>query len=208
MHEGETGPQVLVAIASQPDTYGVGALSGLRGEVTIVDGTAWLAYPGNDGTIRVQRDPPGSSESATLLATARVPRWRSVTIATDIGPDSLEDAIEALAGANGIDVEKPFPLLVEGIVSEVAWHVLAGRKISAGGGHHADHLRDAASGTIREAPGLLVGFFSKHHQGVFTHMGQRSHLHVLTADGRIMGHADHAGVRAGGKLQLPAPPSR
>jgi hypothetical protein len=34
-------------------------------------------------------------------------------------------------------------------------------------------------------------------------MGRRTHLHVLTANHAIMGHADRAGIRAGGVLKLP-----
>lgn len=203
MHEGKTEPRIPIATASTHGTYGVGALSELRGEVTIVDGLAWVSYPNDDGSIRVQRDASASNESATLLATARVTDWLGVPLSHDIGPETFDDAIEAIARANGIDVDKPFPLRVDGRLSDVKWHVVDGRKRSASGDPHDDHTRNAASGTLVDGQGMLVGFFSKHHQGVFTHMGQHTHFHVLTADHRIMGHADSVVIRAGSTLELP-----
>jgi alpha-acetolactate decarboxylase len=201
MHEGRTGPQVALADAiAGSHAYGVGALSGLQGETTIVDGVAWVARVRKDGGVQVTNAPAG--ESATLLVVARVSEWRSVVIADDIGPDELDDRLEGIARANGIDVERPFPLLVEGELEGVEWHVLNGSKRSVGAGHD-DHMRDATKGIIRAQSGLLVGFFSKQHEGVFTHMGRRTHLHVLTANHAIMGHADRAGIRAGGVLKLP-----
>jgi hypothetical protein len=202
MHEGKTGPQVALADATAGShAYGVGALSGLQGETTIVDGVAWVARVRQDGGVQVTNAPP-AGESATLLVVARVSEWRSVVVANDIGPDELDDRLEAIARANGIDVERPFPLLVEGELDGVEWHVLNGAKPAVGAGHD-DHMRGATKGIIRAQSGLLVGFFSKQHEGVFTHMGRRTHLHVLTANHAIMGHADRAGIRAGEILKLP-----
>ena len=36
----------------------------------------------------------------------------------------------------------------------------------------------------------LVGFFSRMHKGVFTHHDTFVHMHLLTADRKMMGHAD------------------
>ena len=38
-------------------------------------------------------------------------------------------------------------------------------------------------------PVRIIGFFSKNHGGVFTHMGSMTHLHVLDNNGRS-GHVD------------------
>jgi hypothetical protein len=200
MHEGKTGPQVAIAQAiSTPHTYGVGALSGLRGEITIVDGLPWLAFPDGAGGIRVQAG-KAEGEGAALLAVAAVTAWREVVITKDVAPDDLDGRIEALAAANGIDIERPIPLMVEGRCFAVSWHVLGGG--APGAGHQA-HMRGAVTGVLADAEGTLVGFFSKHQEGVMTHMGQRTHLHVMTSDHTVMGHADRAGIRAGSRLLLP-----
>jgi alpha-acetolactate decarboxylase len=203
MHEGKTGPQVSLAeaITGTPHVYGVGALSSLRGEVTIIDGTVWLAHSDDRGGVRVGKG-ISSAESATLLVAAQVRGWRDLPISAQIAPDDLDDRIEAMARDSGIDVDRPFPLLVEGRFLDADWHVLDGRRIAPGGGHD-DHARNSIKGTIRNGTGVLVGFFSKQHQGVFTHMGQRTHFHLLTSDHATMGHADRVGVHAGSTLKLP-----
>jgi hypothetical protein len=200
MHEGKTGPQVaLTQAVARPHTYAVGALESLHGEVTIVDGAVWLASRRGDGPVDVEQAGP-RGQAAALLVAANVPSWRSVRVLRDIGADDLDDAIQTMARENGLDVEKPFPVLIEGRLSEAKWHVLAG---VGPGGTHDDHMRGASGGTIRDVDAVLVGFFSRHHEGVFTHMGQRTHFHVLTADHSVMGHADRAGVRRGSIMKLP-----
>ena len=50
----------------------------------------------------------------------------------------------------------------------------------------------------------LVGVYSEHHHGVFTHHGTNMHIHVLTEDGRQSGHLDSLRLAPGGTLLLPA----
>src|SRR5262245_33653824 len=53
MHEGKTGPQVSLAEAVHDGpVIAVGALSGLRGEVTILGDRALLTFGGADGSTR------------------------------------------------------------------------------------------------------------------------------------------------------------
>ena len=57
--------------------YAVGALAGLAGEITIVGGRVYLAYPeGAEGTRTVAAT--RSDAGAALLITAEVPEWRAV----------------------------------------------------------------------------------------------------------------------------------
>lgn len=47
-HEGETGPMVcLDSLLPNPELYAVGALADLSGEVTVIDGRAYLAFSGS-----------------------------------------------------------------------------------------------------------------------------------------------------------------
>src|SRR5687767_5611127 len=54
MHEGRTASAVeLSAVVPGPHVWGLGALEGLRGEVTVLDDEVWLARPRADGTAAV-----------------------------------------------------------------------------------------------------------------------------------------------------------
>jgi len=208
MHEGRTGSAVALADAVvAPHTYAVGALEGLRGEVTVVDGRVWRAYPSEaGGPARVAQGDGG--EGAALLVAARVPAWRGVPLPVDVAEEgALTAQVEALAAAAGFDLEQPFPFLLEGRLAEVDWHVVDGHRLSPGASH-AEHQRSAQRGTLRDAEGVLVGFYSRHHAGVFTHMGERLHLHLLApatptpGSAPVMGHADRIVLRAGTVLRL------
>jgi alpha-acetolactate decarboxylase len=199
MHEGKTGPTVSLAEAAGLHVYGVGALSALRGEILLIDGVAFTSIAQGGGVL-VQKS---TTETATLLVTAAVTAWKSVPISSPIGAEDLDDRLEGLARANGLDVEKAFPLVIDGSLVDVEWHVLDGAA-GAPGESHADHMRNAITGKLAATPATVVGFFSKHHEGVFTHMGQRTHFHVMTTDQKLMGHVDRLAVRAGGTLKLPA----
>ena len=202
MHEGRTGPAVRVGdVVPGPHAYGLGALSELRGEVTVIDDVVWTAYPRDDGTAEVRSD-SASDESAALFVVAKVPRWRRVVLEADIASDGLDAAIEQLAMAAGVDTTQPFPVRISGALTELRWHVVDGSKLSPGSSH-ADHARTAVSGVVPEVTGELVGFFSTQHQGVFTHRGSSTHFHVVVAAARLTGHVDGVGVRRGASVLFP-----
>lgn len=55
MHEGRTKAAVrLDQVVPGPHAFALGALSELRGEVTVVDDVVWTAYPRDDGTAEVR----------------------------------------------------------------------------------------------------------------------------------------------------------
>jgi acetolactate decarboxylase len=200
MHEGRVGAKVALSDAITEHTFAVGALAGLTGEITAVDGNAYVARAERDrAVVAVSREPVG----ATLLVASIVPAWKDVVLHAAPTNSALDDAVESAARAAGVDVEKPFPFLVEGSV-DAAWHVLRHQPGEPAGGGHEAHLRNALTGKIAGGRATLVGFFSRHHQGVFTHMGQRTHIHVITDDRATMGHVDEVAVRPGAVLKLPA----
>lgn len=202
MHEGKTEPHAeLASLAPGQHTYALGALSELRGEVTVLDDTIWLAYPNDDGTPRL-RSERTSDERATLFVTAQVERWKRVRLEHDVKFDELDARVEVAAVSQGVDPSKPFPFRVDGALRDLHWHVVDGRKLAAGGGH-ADHVRSAVSGVLPEASGTLVGFFSKAHQGVFTHAGSNTHLHVVAPAANVSGHVDQVTLPAGAELAFP-----
>lgn len=55
------------------------------------------------------------------------------------------------------------------------------------------------------ATGVLVGFYSSQHHGIFTHHGSDTHVHVVLAEENASGHVDGVTVGRGARLRLPAP---
>ncbi len=204
MHEGRTGPVVEVSRATgTPDALAVGALAHLAGEVTVLDGEAWPSYAEADGTAPTVRT-RAPSDSAALLVVGRLPAAQWVTLEEDIPLAALSGRIAALAQARGVDTARPFPFVVEGPLRDVAWHVVDGRKLRAGASHH-EHAAAGVQGRKDRTTGVLVGFHSTRHHGVFTHHDSDSHVHVVLPGENASGHLDGVTVERGARLRLPAP---
>ncbi len=205
VREGRIDARVgLAALLPDRDLHALGALAGLRGEVTIVAGRTWLAYPGDAGGAR-HDVVPESAEQAALLVSARVPEWRRTTIDEDVAFADLDAWVERTARAAGVDVARPFPYLVEGPVKDLRWHVIDGRRLAPGPSSHEDHLRAAVAEELAAGTALLVGFFGPDHAGIFTHHTTRTHVHAIVEERRASGHVDHVVVGAGARLALPVP---
>jgi alpha-acetolactate decarboxylase len=202
MHAGDRTAKIgLDDIAGLSHLYAIGALSELRGEVTVVDGEAWLAYPVDADAFRVQRR-RGSQEKAALLVAAQVPSWQQRKTTEELRGPSLDEAVVKLARESGLDTRLPFPFLIEGRFPEVSFHVIDGRRVPAGT-DHGGHVRGAVTRTERNLRATIVGFYSEHHAGVFTHMGEHTHIHVVASSPEVSGHVDAVTVPAGSLFKLP-----
>jgi len=201
-HQGQTGPTVsLDTILPDPELYAVGALADLAGEVTVVAGKTWLSYP--DGESARIEIPARPEAEATLLAASRVASWHTCRTRKTIHFEQLDDKIARLALESGMSLDERFPFLLEGVFEDLHWHVIDGTRLTAGGGSHQDHLAAAVKGRIDRVPATLVGFYSAKDQGVFTHMGSRTHIHCVPEEPFVCGHVDRVVVPAGTTVKFP-----
>lgn len=202
LHEGKTGPAVnLSRLLPDEALYAVGALAGLAGEVTVVGGEVYLSYgKEQQPEAKVAED---SEAAAALLVSAHVPAWRLMKTEKVIEFDKLDDAIAHLATKAGLDVNGRFPFVVEGRVRDLEWHVLAGVPPAGTGESHEDHLKDAAAFRLPNTIATLVGFYSPSDEGVFTHMGSKTHVHVVAGTPPGTGHVDHVMVLPGAIVRFP-----
>ena len=202
-HEGATGAAVsLDTMLPNPRLHALGALADLAGEITVLGGVAYLAYPIGAQETRTE-ETTRSVRGAALLVAADVTRWKSVTTTRSIRFDELDQEIAALAEAAGMRPGGRFPFLVEGEVHDLRWHVIDGRRLAGGGGSHQDHVEASVQSSAPSAHATLVGFFSESDQGVFTHMGSRTHLHCVIRAPLGSGHVDHVVIPAGTEVRFP-----
>jgi len=203
-HQGQTGVTVtLDSMLPDPRLYAVGALADLSGEITIVGGKVYLSYPEGEKHTRTETTLRANT-GATLLVATRVSAWRSVTTETSIRFDELDDAMGRLAALAGMNLDGRFPFLLEGDFEDLRWHVIDGTRLTAGGTSHQDHLAASVQTRRNRAAATLVGFYSAKDQGVFTHMGSRTHIHCLLDEPLASGHVDHVVIPAGTVVKFPA----
>ncbi|MCA9286238.1 MAG: hypothetical protein KDA22_13520 [Phycisphaerales bacterium] len=205
MRDGHTQARIRLADAVvRPHALGVGALEGLAGEVTIVDGDVWVARV-TDGGVRVTGPLPRGDESASLLTLAHVPRWRTVAIQSPAAGEELAELIVRAAQDIGIDTARPFPFMIEGAPADLAIHVINGYCPMATDPSAVGAVPWTWSATA-PVDVVIVGFHAEGAAGVMTHHGTTIHAHaVLSIDGRtVAGHVDRLAVAPGMFLHLPA----
>jgi acetolactate decarboxylase len=193
----------LDTMLPNPELYAVGALADLSGEITIIGGKAYLSYPEGAQDTRTEMTLQ-TNAGAALLAAAEVPGWRSVTAENTIHFENLDEVIGKLAASAGINPDARFPFLLEGEFEDLQWHVVDGRRLSpAGGTSHQGHLAASNRHRLDRSSAILVGFYSAGDQGVFTHMGSKTHIHCVIEDPLASGHVDHVTIPAGTIIKFP-----
>ncbi len=145
----------------------------------------------------------GRRRLAALLVAADVASWRSRTVKRPIAFDDLDEAVAAFAGEAGFGPDERVPFLVEGVVEGLEWHVLGGPPPGGAAAAPADHLATAVRGRAERTRATLVGFYSAHDEGVFTHKGRRTHVHCVLEDPPAAGHVDRVTIPAGARILLP-----
>ncbi|MBT8486283.1 MAG: hypothetical protein HKO59_14885 [Phycisphaerales bacterium] len=204
LRDGHTEARLrLTDAVGRPHAVGVGALEGLEGEITILDGRVWVARVDGD-ELRVTGPGPVVGDHATLLTLAHVPAWQAITLEASAYGAGLETLIRDAAGTHGLDVTRPFPFLIEGASIGVDLHVINGfcpvaadpATVGVEPWRRSDlHAEDV----------VIVGFFAPAAAGSMTHHGTAIHAHaVLTLDDRtITAHADRVSISGAVTLRVP-----
>lgn len=198
------------AIAASADSFGVGAVAGLDGEITVFNGKPYVTKVRGDGyTLDHSHD-----HAATFAVWARVPRWRDEPIPAEVkGYRDLQQFVKARAIAAGIDVTKPFPFQLTGTPAEVKWHInldlTEGKPINT-----ELFAKSKANYVAKNQPMDIVGFYSEKHPGVFisayapaiqpkSGMMNAIHIHMVSRDGKSAGHIDNLTLAPEMTLRLP-----
>jgi acetolactate decarboxylase len=113
----------------------------------------------------------------------------------------LEKAVQRHAKAKSINLDQPLPFLLTGTVIRPGYHVIHWRE----GATHTmkNHKQFARQGELRNVPVQLLGFYSAHHHGVFTHHTTNMHIHIINAEKSLVGHLNQVSFPAGVQLLPP-----
>jgi len=204
MHMGRTDRRVdLAPMIGRAGLYGLGALEGLGGEVTLWNGQLWLSTPdGHGGAVAGQHK--ATTAGATLLVTSVVTAWQERPVTQAVPFDQLDAFIEREAQAAGVNVKEAFPFRIEGSPTRLDWHVIDGSKIPSDAHGHEAHMRTAVRGSLTARPVQILGFYSPKHHAIFTHHDTNTHAHVIGRNPVTTGHVDHVDLAPGARLLLPA----
>ena len=188
----------LDSLGSKTNLYAVGALEGLKGEVQIFDGENFNSVV-QDNSVAIDQ----SLTDVALLVYSQVDAWSSFDIPSGITSKAeLEIYIEKVANENNISTDGPFPFLLEGRPTSLSWHVIDWVE---GDTEHtpAKHRNSGLQGRLNDQEVDIIGFYSQHHQSIFTHHSTYVHMHFKTRDGQLAGHIDDLQLSNDLILKLP-----
>lgn len=190
----------LKDVADASATDAVGAVSGLRGEISMIEGKLIVSYGTDCGTAC----PAAATETATLLATASAQHWRTVAIDKDLDAKAVEAFIREQAKSSGLDDGKPFPFRINGALTDFVMHVNAAPNPRFKGHGSFDEMAVTGLAKGPRLAGSVVGFYAPPAlQGVITHMGEFFHAHYVDEQRSMTAHLDSFGIAAGSTLLLP-----
>lgn len=206
--QGQSQARVsLRELAHRPHFYGVGAVEGLAGEISLLDSKPTLTAVGADGKLR---NALKEDSNATLLIGQTVTAWKEIAVQEDIAADDFDRHLRGFAEQQGLPGDEPFIFLVEGEFLEMKLHVINGAcpVHARANGMEIDKQHrpyELSSDTIR---GTMVGVHALNAAGRMTHPGTTTHRHLVFEDAglkqSVTGHVERAGVKKGAKIKLAA----
>lgn len=184
LHEIMMGQQLQgrIALANlkvNDRLYGIGAVEGLDGEITISAGRLYMTQI-RDGKMVTSEAYEGQ---AALLGIDYVKDWQQPIL---ISAANMEELSKKIGQSNYSDNVSVFTLA--GIFDEVTYHVINGPGASS-----ADHEAYKAAGitkTDKNVSGIIIGFYSTELGGELMHRGSNVHMHFIPSNERITGHVD------------------
>lgn len=188
MHEGDISAKIdLETLVGRPNLFGLGAAEGLKGEIMIWQGEAFLTTVAGSGLATYD----GFRKKASLLVYSEVAAWDSFPLPPEVVDlATLEAYLPKAAAAAGIDAQNPFPFLLKGRPEIVSWHVIDWDPDDTE--HtHAKHQQAGMQSGWKNTPTEMLGFYNQ-TPGIFTHHSSNIHLHATTPDRRLVAHLDQA----------------
>jgi acetolactate decarboxylase len=189
----------LKDLADLEHLYAVGPVEGLKGEITIWDGSPLISEIEGE-KLWIKRT---FNRKACFLVYAQVAQWQAIAIPKGICGENISKMLRAVARRYKHPTDKPFTFLIKGKARMVRFHVLSKRDANQPDGTTDQHERAKVVFSLVSQPVEILGFYSEHHQGVFTHRGSFVHLHVKMPDETKVGHVEILEMEPDSVLYLP-----
>jgi len=196
--ERDIRPNVeLSRLTTNAHLYALGPVAGLKGEVTVLDSQVFVSKVAGTQAV-VSLEPKVKS---VFLVYASVPAWRSVALpANAVTEQDLANFLQSQLPANTRSA-----FLVRGTAITARYHIQNYQGKAKELTHEA-HDKAKVFLDLSNTPVELVGFFTNREDdgGTFVHRGQTTHIHLISADRKHMGHLESIKLAPGAKLMLPA----
>lgn len=190
---------VLKDIETAPHAYAIGSVTNLKGSIVVNDGKPYTSFVQGD-TVAI--DSTWNTE-ATVLVYAHADQWKEIEIPSEIKDwKQLEKFVSKAAKEYNINENVAFPFLLKGKVASVNWRVsdwdindkeITNKKIKNAG----------LKGIATNVHATLVGFYCTKQYRVLADHTTKMHIHFVSDDRKVSGHADDLELDGHVKLLLP-----
>jgi alpha-acetolactate decarboxylase len=199
--EHDIRPNVdLAKLTTNAHLYALGPLAGLKGEVTVMDGQVFVSKA-VDTRPTVVLQP---KVKTVFLVYASVPAWRSIPLPSNVVTElDLATFLQSQLPANSRSAFQ-----VHGTAVRARYHIQNYHGKAKDLTHEA-HDKAKVFFDLTNTPAELLGFFTNFEVdgGTFVHRGQTTHVHLISADRKHMGHLESIQLAPGATLLLPAGPT-
>lgn len=188
MHEAMHGGKIagvvrLDTVARNAKVYGLGPGEFIRGELLIWEGHVYMASINEGGQMEVKENP---TAKAPFFVATEIENWEMVEL-----PDSVNEltALEKFLTQRSGSSEGPFAFKLLGTMKKAEVHVVnlpLGSKVRKPEDAHIGQQNFE----FENEEAVVLGFFSKVHQGIFTHHDRFVHAHWMSRDKQKLGHLE------------------
>jgi acetolactate decarboxylase len=192
---------IMVDSLNLKNLYALGPVEYLQGEIIVWNGLPMVA------AINKNKEPYLKKNvhplKAIFLVYAKVDKWDTLHLSTPItSMQSLQKTIAYQAALKGIDTTQAFPFLLIGKIKSGVGHIMYA------------HLPILNSDSIAQAKYIqpihqqfaqLLGFYSQHHQNIFTHSNNYLHVHYRLGNKYQAGHLDEVAFEETNSIELLLP---
>jgi len=191
MHKGDLSAKAnLKDFENLKGLYALGAVENLKGEILILDGVPYISSCEIKDSLKINTLKKTFNTKAALLVYSQVNNWMDIKIPFDVQTyQQLEDFISAEAKHQGIDINEPFPFLINGNFDSFDWHVIDWKDGDLEHSHEK-HIKAGLHGTKHNTKGTVLGFYSNKHHAIYTHHTTNMHLHIKTNENDLVAHVD------------------
>ena len=167
--------------------YAIAPLGRIEGEVTVMSGEFFVSQVNANGLEEVSSS---SSIHSPFAVYAYVRNWKAIEWkGTITSEEQLQQVIEQVAKEHGLDTEEAFPFRVIAEFKQINYHIIS-KPADEETHNHELHNKAKKQFVTKDVRGELLGFFSKHHEGVFTHRRHWIHTHFVAENKQQTGHVE------------------
>jgi len=198
MMNGDLSAHADIDTMNKVHLYALGPVAGLKGEIMVFDGKVFSTSRDGNKLLNLQ----DKVSKAALLVYSNVEKWKAISINTTINSYAeLEKMVQTTAKINGYDMEIPFAFKIEAVPEKISYHVIDWKE----GTVHTmeNHKQFAYTGEFSHTGIKMLGFYSTHHQSIFTHHTTFMHVHLLDEKTKTVGHLDELQIKGSVTIYLP-----